>query len=77
MIEVIVESPYSEKVKCSHYWICSKIQSLTYEQQLNQKEHPKVEVRKNPKEVNKRKARKKKKLNTLKKQEKAMMNFLY
>ena len=29
----------------------------------NQKEHPKVEVRKNPKEVKKRKARKKKKLN--------------
>ena len=38
VIEVIEESPHAEKVKCSHYWICSKIQSLTYEQQLNEKE---------------------------------------
>jgi len=38
VIEVVGESPHAEKVKCSHYWICSKIQSLTYEQQLNQKE---------------------------------------
>ena len=38
VIDVVGESPHAEKVKCSHYWICSKIQSLTYEQQLNQKE---------------------------------------
>ena len=38
VIEVVGESPHAAKVKCSHYWICSKIQSLTYEQQLNQKE---------------------------------------
>ena len=35
---VIKESPNAIKVKCNHYWICSKLQSLSYKEQLKEKE---------------------------------------
>ena len=35
--QLINESPYAIKPKCNHYWICSKIQNLSYEEQLNEK----------------------------------------
>ena len=38
VISIIKESPNAVDVKCSHYWICSKLQSLLYEEQLKEKE---------------------------------------
>ena len=35
---VIKESPNAIEVKCNHYWICSKLQSLSYKEQLKEKE---------------------------------------
>ena len=35
--EVIEKSVYSEKSRCNHYYICSKVQTLSYEQQIIEK----------------------------------------
>jgi len=35
--EVIKKSNYAEEVRCNHYYICSKVQSLSYDQQLIEK----------------------------------------
>ena len=35
--QLINESPHAIKPKCDHYWICSRIQNLSYEEQLNEK----------------------------------------
>ena len=35
--QLINESPHAIKPKCNHYWICSRIQNLSYEEQLNEK----------------------------------------
>ena len=35
--EVIKKSNYAEEVRCNHFYICSKIQSLSYHQQLIEK----------------------------------------
>ncbi len=35
--EVLKESEYAEKVHCNHYYICSKLQSLSYDQQIIEK----------------------------------------
>ena len=37
VLDTLVESPNSTDVKCNHYWICSKIQSLSYDQQIKEK----------------------------------------
>ena len=37
VLDTLVESPNSTEVKCNHYWICSKIQSLSYNQQIKEK----------------------------------------
>ena len=34
---IIKESPNAIDVKCSHNWICSKLQSLSYKEQLKEK----------------------------------------
>ena len=34
---IIKQSPNAIDVKCSHYWICSKLQSLSYKEQLKEK----------------------------------------
>ena len=36
--KIIDDSPFVAESKCSHYWICSKLQSLSYDQQLKEKE---------------------------------------
>ncbi|MFL3013703.1 MAG: TRAM domain-containing protein, partial [Candidatus Neomarinimicrobiota bacterium] len=36
--KIIDESPYATESKCSHHWICSKLQGLSYDQQLKEKE---------------------------------------
>jgi len=36
--KIIDESPHVAEPKCSHYWICSKLQHLSYDQQLKEKE---------------------------------------
>ena len=35
--KVLEESPFAEKVKCNHYYICSKIQNLSYNKQVLEK----------------------------------------
>ena len=35
--EILKESEYTEKIKCNHYYICSKLQSLSYDQQIIEK----------------------------------------
>jgi len=42
--KVIKESPNAIEVKCNHYWICSKLQSLSYKEQLKEKEKQVEEV---------------------------------
>ena len=36
--KIIDESPYATESKCSHHWICSKLQGFSYDQQLKEKE---------------------------------------
>ena len=38
VISIINDSPNAVDVKCSHYWICSKVQNLSYKEQLKEKE---------------------------------------
>ena len=35
--EVIEKSVYAEKTRCNHYYVCSKVQTLSYEQQIIEK----------------------------------------
>mgnify|MGYP001207157787 CR=1 FL=1 len=35
--EVLRESKHAERVRCNHYYICSKLQSLSYDKQINEK----------------------------------------
>jgi len=35
--EVIKKSVYAEKSRCNHYYVCSKVQTLSYEQQIIEK----------------------------------------
>ena len=37
VLDTLVESPNSTEVKCNHDWICSKSQSLCYDQQIKEK----------------------------------------
>ena len=37
VLEVLQESKYAKKIRCNHYYICSKLQSLSYNQQINEK----------------------------------------
>ena len=37
VLKLLVESPNAVGVRCKHYWICSKIQSLSYDEQIKQK----------------------------------------
>ena len=37
VLETLVESPNAVNVCCKHYWICSKIQSLSYDEQIKEK----------------------------------------
>ena len=37
VLNILVESPNAIDVRCKHYWICSKIQSLSYDQQIQEK----------------------------------------
>ena len=37
VLETLVESPNAVDVCCKHYWICSKIQSLSYDEQIKEK----------------------------------------
>ena len=37
VLETLVESPNAVDVFCKHYWICSKIQSLSYDEQIKEK----------------------------------------
>ena len=36
---IVKESPNAVDAKCSHYWICSKVQKLSYNEQLKEKEN--------------------------------------
>ena len=35
--KVLEESPFAQKAKCNHYYICSKIQNLSYDKQILEK----------------------------------------
>ena len=35
--EVVEKSNHAEKIRCNHYYVCSKIQSLSYDQQIIEK----------------------------------------
>ena len=35
--KVVEKSNHAEKIRCNHYYVCSKIQSLSYNQQLIEK----------------------------------------
>ncbi len=37
VLQLLHESPNAVDVRCKHYWICSKLQSLSYEEQLKEK----------------------------------------
>ena len=37
VLKLLEESPNAEEVRCKHYWICSKIQSLSYDEQIKEK----------------------------------------
>ena len=37
VLKTLIDSPNSVEVQCNHYWICSKIQSLSYDQQIKEK----------------------------------------
>ena len=37
VLKLIEESPNAVEVCCKHYWICSKIQSLSYDEQIKEK----------------------------------------
>lgn len=37
VLNTLIDSPNSVEVQCNHYWICSKIQSLSYDQQIKEK----------------------------------------
>ena len=38
IIKVLEQSPLATEARCDHYWICSKLQTLSYEEQLKEKE---------------------------------------
>jgi 23S rRNA (uracil1939-C5)-methyltransferase len=37
VLDILTESPHAVEVKCNHYYICSKVQNLSYEEQLKEK----------------------------------------
>ena len=37
VLKLLEESPNAVEVCCKHYWICSKIQSLSYDEQIKEK----------------------------------------
>ena len=37
VLKLLVESPNAVDVRCNHYWICSKLQSLSYDEQIKEK----------------------------------------
>ena len=37
VLRVLTESPDATSVNCGHYWICSKLQSLSYKRQIDEK----------------------------------------
>ena len=37
VLKTLIDSPNSVEVQCNHYWICSKMQSLSYDQQIKEK----------------------------------------
>ena len=37
VLKVLTESPDATNVSCGHYWICSKLQSLSYKRQIDEK----------------------------------------
>ena len=37
IIKVLKQSPLATEARCDHYWICSKLQTLSYEEQLKEK----------------------------------------
>ena len=37
VLETLVESPNAVDICCKHYWICSKIQNLSYDEQIKEK----------------------------------------
>ena len=44
IIKVLEQSPLATKARCDHYWICSKLQTLSYEEQLKEKEKQVVDA---------------------------------
>ena len=37
VLKLLVKSPNAVDVRCNHYWICSKLQSLSYDEQIKEK----------------------------------------
>lgn len=37
VLDILTESPHAVEVKCNHYYICSKVQNLSYKEQLKEK----------------------------------------
>ena len=37
VLKILDESIHAVDVRCNHYWICSKIQSLSYDEQIKEK----------------------------------------
>ena len=44
IIKVLKQSPLAAEARCDHYWICSKLQTLSYEEQLKEKEKQVVDA---------------------------------
>ena len=44
IIKVLEQSPLATEARCDHYWICSKLQTLSYEEQLKEKEKQVVDA---------------------------------
>ena len=44
IIKVLKQSPLATEARCDHYWICSKLQTLSYEEQLKEKEKQVVDA---------------------------------
>jgi len=42
--KILKQSPYIEEPRCNHYYICSKLQNLFYEEQLKEKENQVVDT---------------------------------
>jgi|TARA_B100001996_G_scaffold381205_1_gene370173 23S rRNA (uracil1939-C5)-methyltransferase len=42
--KILEQSPYIEEPRCNHYYICSKLQNLLYEEQLKEKENQVVDT---------------------------------